>query len=138
MPAGPSLAVSDILIDEGYLGADLILSGRVFDYQNQSSNPKVDYSVQVTEKNSRKVVFGARTFSEGREGVYFYNYGRVFTAHNLLEEMARTTLQLLKNPIQVWEGPKDYIAKNFDEKVEEKFLYPKVAGASRINWEKLF
>ncbi|MDH3328092.1 MAG: hypothetical protein OEM01_02555 [Desulfobulbaceae bacterium] len=138
MPDGPSLAVSDVLTAEGYLGVDLILSGRVFDYQNQSANPKVDYSVQVTEKNSRKVVFGARTFSEGREGVYFYNFGRVFTAHNLLEEMARTTLQLLNKPFQVWEGPKEYIAKNSDEKVDETILYPRVVATSRIDWEKLF
>jgi hypothetical protein len=95
MPAGPSLAISDLITGSGSLGVDLVLTGRVFDYQDSAVNPKVDFSIQVIEKQSREVVFGARTFSTGDKGVYFFDFGRVYTAHNLLAEMTRTTTRLL-------------------------------------------
>ena len=95
MREGPSLAVTDLITSPSSLGVDLVLFGRVFDYQDSGINPKVDYSIQVLEKQSRKVVFGARTFSNGDKGVYFFNLGRVYTAHNLAEEMTRTIVQLL-------------------------------------------
>ena len=89
MPQGPSLAETDIVTGKEFLEVDLVLSGRVFDYQNTSRNPKVDFSVQAIEKKSRRVVFGIRTFSTGLDGVYFYDFGREYTAHNLLREMSR-------------------------------------------------
>jgi len=138
MPAGPSLAVADVITSEGSLGVDLVLSGRVFDYQNQSGNPKADYSVQVTEKNTREVVFGARTFSEGQKGVKFFNFGRVFTAHNLLEEMTRVTVQLLTNPSPRWEGEEEFIADNPAGQVEKTMHYPDSVSIRRIEREKLF
>jgi len=104
MPAGPSLAVSDLFTSPSSLGVDLVLTGRVFDYQESAINPKVDFSVQVIEKQSREIVFGARTFSTGDNGVFFFDVGRVFTAHDLLEEMSRATTQLLSAhtlPLQV-------------------------------------
>lgn len=110
MPAGPSLAVADLITSEESLGVDLVLSGKVFDYQNRSNNPKMDFSVQVIEKNTREVVFGARTFSTGMDGVYFYDVGRVFTAHELLEEMSRVTVLLLDAPYPPWNEPDNFIA----------------------------
>lgn len=95
MPLGPSLAETDLITGEELLGVDLVLSGKVFDYQNISNNPKVDISVQVIEKNSRRVVFGARIFNTGLDSVFFYNFGREYTAHNLLREMSRVTVHLL-------------------------------------------
>lgn len=112
MPAGPSLAIADLITSSGSLGVDLVLSGKVFDYQNRSDNPKADYSVHVIEKNSREVVFGARTFSTGLQGVFFFNMGRVFTAHKLLEEMVQVTVQLLHTPYPPWEPEEDFIARD--------------------------
>jgi hypothetical protein len=109
MPAGPSLAVADLITSAGSLGVDLVLSGKVFDYQDSAINPKVDFSVHVIEKNSREVVFGARTFSTGDKGVFFFDAGRVFTAHNLLAEMSRTTMQLFAAPALQLEGPDEII-----------------------------
>lgn len=119
MPAGPSLAVADLISSDGSLGVDLVLSGKVFDYQNKSTNPKVDYSVQIIEKKTREVVFGARTFSTGLDGVFFFNVGRVYAAHNLLEEMSRVTVQLLSYPFQPWEESDDFIAQKQMDKVEK-------------------
>ncbi|MCB2183888.1 MAG: hypothetical protein KQH63_17805 [Desulfobulbaceae bacterium] len=97
MPAGPSLAVADLITSQGSLAVDLVLSGKVFDYQNISTNPKVDFSMQVIEGQSREVVFGARTFSTGNKGVYFFDFGKVYTAHKLLEEMTGSTTYLLSS-----------------------------------------
>jgi hypothetical protein len=103
MPQGPSLAETDLITGKELLGVDLVLSGKVFDYQNASNNPKVDISVQVIEKNSRQVVFGARIFNTGLDRVFFYNFGREYTAHNLLKEISRITVQLLANPYKIEE-----------------------------------
>ena len=100
MPQGPSLAETDLITGKEFLDADLVLSGRVFDYQNTSNNPKVDFSMQVIEKKSRRVVFGIRTFNTGLDGVFFYNFGREYTAHNLLKEMSRVSVRLLTAPSQ--------------------------------------
>lgn len=109
MPQGPSLAETDLITGKDLLGVDLVLSGKVFDYQNTSSNPKVDISVQVIEKTSRRVVFGARIFNTGLDRVFFYNFGREYTAHNLLKEMSRVTVQLLTNPYKKEEQSKEEI-----------------------------
>lgn len=106
MPQGPSLAETDLITGKELLGVDLVLSGKIFDYQNASNNPKVDISVQVIEKNSRQVVFGARIFSTGLDRVFFYNFGREYTAHNLLKEMSRITVQLLTAPYTIEEQDK--------------------------------
>lgn len=98
MPYGPSLAETDLITGKELLGVDLVLSGKVFDYQNMSNDPKVDFSVQVIEKNSRMIVFGARAFNTGQDRVYFYNLGREYTAHNLLMNMSRVAVQLLIAP----------------------------------------
>lgn len=109
MPFGPSLAETDLITSDQLLGADLVFAGKVFDYQNTSINPKVDYSMQVIEKTSRRVVFGTRTFNTGLDRVFFYDFGRVYTAHNLLREMAKVTVQLLTAPSRPWDRPEDFI-----------------------------
>ncbi|MDD3620416.1 MAG: hypothetical protein PHX57_13575 [Desulfobulbaceae bacterium] len=109
MPFGPSLAETDLITSDQLLGVDLVFAGKVFDYQNTSFNPKVDFSMQVIEKTSRRVVFGTRTFSTGLDRVFFYDFGRVYTAHNLLREMAKVTVQLLTAPPRRWEEPEDFI-----------------------------
>lgn len=111
MPQGPSLAETDLITGKQLLGVDLVLSGKVFDYQNTSNNPKVDISVQIIEKNSRQVVFGARIFNTGLDRVFFYNFGREYTAHNLLKEMSKITVQLLTAPYSIEEqGEEEIIA----------------------------
>jgi hypothetical protein len=95
MAAGPSLAIADVLTDETSLNVDLVLSGKVFDYQGEIGTAKVDFSAQMTEKQSREIVFIARNYGAGDDGVYFYDVGRVRSAHDLTEKMTRTSLQLL-------------------------------------------
>jgi hypothetical protein len=139
MPAGPSLAEADLIASDASLGVDLVLSGKVFDYQNESTNPKVDFSVQMIEKTSRKIVFGARTFSEGLKGVYFFNFGRIFTAHDLAEEMSRVTVQLLTTPTRRWEGRQEFIALILSGQEGETIGADEMfAATGAIDWDKLF
>jgi hypothetical protein len=95
MAEGPSLADTDIIASQSSLDVDLILSGTVFDYQDGWGVPNVDFSVKIIEKTSREVVWASRSYNSGDEAVFFFDWGRVHTAHDLAVEMARGTLELL-------------------------------------------
>ena len=93
MEAGPSLANAGILFSRSSLGVDLVCSGTVFDYQDAVGVPKVDFSVKIFERNSREVVWSSRSYGNGDDGVFFFDLGRVRTAHRLASEMAGGTLE---------------------------------------------
>jgi hypothetical protein len=88
MPAGPSLAVSDVLASRTTLSADLILSGQVFDYQGLRGVPKVDFSVQIFDGPARDVAWWSRSDARGDKNVYFFDFGRIHTAHGLMHRLA--------------------------------------------------
>jgi len=93
MIGGPSLAVADFFFAMEYPEVDLILSGKVFDYQDIAGIPKVDFSVQIFEKNSRQIVWNSRSFNQGDEGVYFFDVGRVYTTQRLAVKMTSSVVQ---------------------------------------------
>lgn len=95
MPGGVSLAVADILASPNDLNADLVLSGQVFDYQDQFGTPKVDISTQVLDARSRKLVWWSRGQASGDDGVLFFDRGRVASAHRLAQSMAAMIDSLL-------------------------------------------
>lgn len=95
MEAGPSLAISDLISSEHSLDVDLVVSGKVFDYQGETGTAKVDFSVQAFEKHSREVIYTSKTYCSGDQGVFFFNVGRVRSAHNLTEEMTRAAVNLM-------------------------------------------
>jgi TolB-like protein len=97
MEAGPSFANAELLSSNDSLGADLVLSGVVFDYQDAVGVPTVDFSVKVIEKTSRSVVWSSRSHNTGDDGVFFFDLGRVHTAHRLASEMARATFEALRH-----------------------------------------
>jgi TolB-like protein len=95
MAAGPSLENAEVLSNDESLGVDLVLSGVVFDYQDAFGIPKVDFSVTMIEKESRRVVWSSRSHGTGEDGVLFFDLGMVHTAHQLASEMARGTSEAL-------------------------------------------
>lgn len=95
MPAGPSLAVTDLITSVESLATDLVLTGRVFIYHDETRIPKADFSIQVIGNQSRQTVFGARSFADDEDGVWFYDWGRVYTAHDLVEKMVEETIRLM-------------------------------------------
>ncbi|MBE0617788.1 MAG: hypothetical protein IH608_07665, partial [Proteobacteria bacterium] len=100
MPAGPSLAVSDILASRTSLEADLILSGQVFDYQDLRGTPKVDFSTQAFAGQERTVVWWSRSRGAGDDGVWFFDAGRERSASHLLQSMTGAIGALLMSPKQ--------------------------------------
>ncbi|MEW6519916.1 MAG: hypothetical protein AB1461_10930 [Thermodesulfobacteriota bacterium] len=96
MQAGPSLANSDILASENILGAGLVLSGKVFDYQGTRGISKVDFSVQAFDGKKREVIWTSRSYATGDEGVYFFDAGSVPSAHGLTTRMSRAVVDMLE------------------------------------------
>ncbi len=73
------------------LGADLVLAGEVLDYQDyQGANgsAKVNFTVQLIERKNRTVVWSSESYNQGDEGVFFFDLGKVSTAHAVASRMA--------------------------------------------------
>jgi len=90
MQDGVSLADADALF--AGLNADLLVSGRVMDYQDYQGalgRPKVDFSTMVIERKSREVVWSSDSYNEGDDGVFFFDRGRVNTAHAMASQMVQ-------------------------------------------------
>jgi TolB-like protein len=96
IPAGPSLATTDLLSSDRSLGVDLVLSGTVFDYGG-AVVPKVDFGLEIIETASREVVWTSQSYNHGQEGVFFLDAGRVYTAHHLAANMARAAVRQLRH-----------------------------------------
>jgi TolB-like protein len=90
IPEGISLANADALF--ATLNADLILAANVneyLDYQGVFGNPKVDFFVQLIERKSRNVVWSSVSHNEGDDGVFFFDRGKVNTAHAMASQMTQ-------------------------------------------------
>jgi hypothetical protein len=91
MDEGVSLSNADALFST--TGADLILSGRVMDYQDYQGiwgKPKVDFSALLIERKRREVVWSSDSHNEGDDGVFFFDWGRVNTAYAMASQMTRS------------------------------------------------
>jgi TolB-like protein len=75
------------------LDADLVLSGKVMDYRDYKSfwgKAKVDFSSQLIDRRSQMVVWSSMSYNDGEEGVYFFDWGKVNTAHGLTKRMIQS------------------------------------------------
>ncbi len=89
-PEGISLANADALF--AALNVDLILAANVIEYQDYQGvfgTPKVDFFVQLIERKSRSVIWSSISHNEGDDGVFFFDLGRVNTAHAMASQMTR-------------------------------------------------
>jgi len=96
MQVGPSLAASDILASPDVLGAELVVSGKVFAFQGQVGEPKADFSVQVFDSARREVIWASRSYASGNHGVYFFDWGRVSALDGLISKMSMALVTLLE------------------------------------------
>jgi hypothetical protein len=93
---GISLANTDIFFSK--LDADLILSGKVFKYQDAQGGmdkPIVDFSATLIERQSREVVWSFSSYHEGDEGVFFFDLGKLNTAYSLATEMVKHAVEMI-------------------------------------------
>jgi hypothetical protein len=74
------------------LGADLLLNGMVFDYLDTvgyGSYPRIDFSMQMFDRDNKKVLWSSHSHNQGNDGVYFFEYGSITTAGTLADKMCR-------------------------------------------------
>jgi hypothetical protein len=90
MNSGISLADADLIGHE--LNADLILNGKVIDYQDYrgySGVAKVDFAAELFDRASREVVWSVKSHHQGDDGVFFFDWGRVNTAYAMASQMVQ-------------------------------------------------
>ncbi len=94
MREGVSLADAQLL--QVALEVDLVVSGKVLEYldvEGSWGKPSVDFSTWIIEKRSREVVWASRSRAEGDDGVFFFDWGRMYTANVMASRMARGVVE---------------------------------------------
>ena len=95
-PDGISNTQADALFSK--LNVDLILAGKIFSYEDNRGffgTPKVDFSALLFERKSREVVWASESHGEGDDGVFFFDWGKINTAHRLASLMVTSALSTL-------------------------------------------
>ncbi len=96
MNDGISFANADALFSQ--LRADLIVTGKVLDYQDYKGaqgNPSVNFDTIAIENKSHEVIFSSADSATGNKGVYFFDRGSISTAHAMASAMARSVVELM-------------------------------------------
>jgi len=99
MSGGISFAHADLI--SRLLEADLILSGKIMDYQDFQgplAKPKVDFSAEIFEEKSREVVWAALSYNQGDDGVFFFDWGRINTAYAMATQMVQLAVEDMVEP----------------------------------------
>ena len=94
MEGGLSLPQADIL--HSALDVDFVLTGIVMEYQDfvgGDGNPKVEFSMRAFDMKSRQIVWASYSYNEGDDGVFFFNIGRMNTAHQMASGMVRSVVE---------------------------------------------
>lgn len=102
MEGGLSLPQADILRDA--LDVDLVITGIVMEYQDSfggSANPKVEFSTRVFDTKTRQIVWSSSSYNQGDDGVFFFNLGKVNTAHEMASGMVRSVVDKMERS---WTG----------------------------------
>ena len=97
MEGGLSLPQADIL--HAALDVDFVLTGIVMEYQDfvgGDGNPKVEFSMRAFDMKSRQIVWVSYSYNEGDDGVFFFNHGKVNTAHQMASGMVRSVVERIK------------------------------------------
>jgi len=78
------------------LNVDFILTGTIIDYKDYigpTGKPKVDFSVLLLDRKSREAVWTSKSYNEGDEDVYFFDFGKVNTCNAMASEMVRAVVK---------------------------------------------
>ena len=90
MTDGISLPETETILSA--VNADLVLNGEVLEYQDRLSPegvPSVDFGVLFIERRTRRVVYSSYSHNAGDDRVFFFDWGRVNTAHAMASQMGR-------------------------------------------------
>jgi TolB-like protein len=86
------IALMDVDLVANSLEADFVMTGKVMDYQDYEGSegkPKIDFSVQILERKRRRIVWNSHSHNEGDDGVFFFDRGKVNTAHVMMSRMVQ-------------------------------------------------
>ncbi len=84
------ISSSDIDLITGSLDADLIVTGKVFDYKDFESSwgkPRVNFTVMLISKASKRVVWSSSSVNSGDDSLLLFSWGEVNTANAMVSEM---------------------------------------------------
>lgn len=80
------------------LNVDLLTGGVVFDYLDTSglgTFPKNAFSLQMFDRDTRKILWSSHSYNQGNDGVWFFEYGIINTAGLLSDRMSRAAIGIL-------------------------------------------
>jgi hypothetical protein len=105
MPEG--ISISDIELLFNLLDADLVLIGSDFDYQDpqgSAGTAKVEFSMDVIYRTggiftSGRIIWSSRSDNEGDDYMYAFDWGKVYTAHELTSRMTERILRMLQEKL---------------------------------------
>ena len=89
MSEGVSLPETETIL--GAVNGDLVLNGEVLEYTDPRGlygAPSVDFGVLFIERSTRRVVYSSYSHNAGDDRVFFFDWGRVNTAHAMASRMA--------------------------------------------------
>ena len=78
------------------LKTDLIVNGKVFDFTETTGvtyTPMVDFTLQMFERDTRRILWSSQSRNRGDDGVYFYDWGRIYTASTLADNMSSALIR---------------------------------------------
>jgi hypothetical protein len=89
MSDGVSLPETETILNA--VNADLVLNGEALEYRERpgpEGAPKVDFGLVFIERKTRRIVYSSYSDNAGDDGMFFFDWGRVNTAHALASQMA--------------------------------------------------
>jgi TolB-like protein len=92
---------SDIDLIASNIDADLILAGKVMDYQDDIAlygQPQVAFSVMLIDRSSKKIIWASRSYNRGDDAVTLFDWGSVNSANEMVSEMVR----VLRKRVVTW------------------------------------
>lgn len=80
------------------LDVDILMGGVVFDYLDtvgSGTYPKNAFSLQMFDRDTRKILWSSHSYNQGNDGVWFFDKGVINTAGTLNDRMSRAAIDLL-------------------------------------------
>jgi hypothetical protein len=109
---------NDLYVISNTLTSDLLLTGKTVRYEDPNvpmGTPRVDFSILLMEGMDKKIVWAARSYNQGDDGVFFFDMGRKGTSFELASLMVRSlTTQLDERssaPTKVLPGGTDFFRR---------------------------
>jgi TolB-like protein len=92
------ISSADIDLISENVAADLILTGKVTEYQDYEDTwgkPRVDFYVMLIARDNKRIVWSSKSNNSGDDGVTLFDWGTVNTANAMVSEMANIVRKMM-------------------------------------------